>query len=211
MQKLITVFGFLLLIGCNTPAEQPPVSPLLEGGAEAADAFLLAWQAGNMVVLIRHTERCDHSDNPCLDGDTGITVVGRDMAQQLGEFFTQLPNVNQQIYTSPVKRTEQTAISMFGDNPSKADWLGRACKNEMFDQALSNKKPGENLFLVTHSNCIMDFGEADGRDLVSLDLHDFESYGIVFFFSMGADLRGKGHLLPSDWPVFLTAMRSQTP
>ncbi|MFB3107289.1 MAG: histidine phosphatase family protein, partial [Pseudomonadales bacterium] len=176
---------------------------------ETTGAFLLAWQAGNMVALIRHTERCDHSDNLCFDGDKGITVVGRDVARQLGEFFTQLPDVDQQIYTSPVKRTAQTARFIFGDNHSKADWLGRACKNEMYDQVLSNKKPGENLFLVTHSNCIMDFGEADGRDLVSLDLHDFESYGIVFFFSMGADLRGKGHLLPSDWPVFLTAIRSQ--
>lgn len=51
------LFGFLLFIGCNTIVEPPPASPLLEGGVEATGAFLLAWQAGNMVVLIRHTER----------------------------------------------------------------------------------------------------------------------------------------------------------
>jgi len=208
MQKLITVFGFLLLIGCNTPAEQPPVSPLLEGGAEAADAFLLAWQAGNMVVLIRHTERCDHSDNPCLDGDRGITIVGRNMAEQLGKFFTELPEVDGGVYTSPVKRTEQTTTAMFGDNHVKADWLGRGCITELYHQVLDTKQPGENLLLVTHSNCIMEFGEADGHELVSLDLHDFESFGIVLFFHMDGDLLRKGHLLPTDWPTFLTAIRS---
>ena len=55
----------------------------------------------------------------------------------------------------------------------------------------------------------MEFGETDGRDLVSLDLHDFASHGIVLFFSVEADLRRKGHLLPSDWPVFLKTIRYQ--
>ncbi|MCZ6852474.1 MAG: hypothetical protein O7G86_01030, partial [Gammaproteobacteria bacterium] len=88
------------------------------------------------------------------------------------------------------------------------DWLGRGCKTEMYNQVLNNKQPGENLLLVTHSNCIMEFGEADGHDLVMLDLHDFESFGVVFFFSMEAELQRKGHLLPQDWPKFFTAMRA---
>ena len=168
-----------------------------------AGAFLHAWRAGDVVALIRHTERCDYSDNPCFDGNEGITVVGRDMAEQLGAYFAELPDVNQQIFTSPAKRTEQTTAFMFGDSYTKARWLGRACVEEMYNQILSTKQPGENLLLVTHSNCIMEFGEADGHDLVSLDLHDFESYGIVFFFNMDIGLQLEGHLLPSDWPAFL--------
>ena len=105
VQKLITVSTLLLLISYNTRAEHPPVSALLEGGAAVAGAFLQAWRAGDVVALIRHTERCDYSDNPCFDGDEGITVVGRDMAEQLGIFFAELPDVNQHIFTSPVKRT----------------------------------------------------------------------------------------------------------
>lgn len=124
MKKLTVIFALLLLIGCDTRAEQAPTSSLLAGGAAAAVEFLDIWRTGNMVALIRHTERCDHSDNPCLDGDRGITVVGRNMAEQLGKFFTELPEVNRRVYTSPVKRTEQTTTAMFGDNHVKADWLG---------------------------------------------------------------------------------------
>ncbi len=208
MKKLTVIFALLLLIGCDTRAEQAPTSSLLAGGAAAAVEFLDIWRTGNMVALIRHTERCDHSDNPCLDGDRGITIVGRNMAEQLGKFFTELPEVNRRVYTSPVKRTEQTTTAMFGDNHVKADWLGRGCITELYHQVLDTKQPGENLLLVTHSNCIMEFGEADGHELVSLDLHDFESFGIVLFFHMDGDLLRKGHLLPTDWPTFLTALTS---
>ncbi len=72
MKKLTVIFALLLLIGCDTRAEQAPTSSLLAGGAATAAEFLDIWRAGNMVALIRHTERCDHSDNPCLDGDRGI-------------------------------------------------------------------------------------------------------------------------------------------
>ena len=208
MKKLTVIFALLLLIGCDTRAEQAPTSSLLAGGAATAAEFLDIWRAGNMVALIRHTERCDHSDNPCLDGDRGITIVGRNMAEQLGKFFTELPEVNRRVYTSPAKRTEQTTTAMFGDNHAKADWLGRGCITELYHQVLDTKQPGENLLLVTHSNCIMEFGEADGHELVSLDLHDFESFGIVLFFHMDGDLLRKGHLLPTDWPTFLTALTS---
>ena len=207
--RLIAAISSLLLCGCNNRAAPPPVSPLLEGETEAVVEFLQAWRSGNIVALIRHTERCDHSDNPCFDGDKGITITGRDMANQLGGFFAQLPEVDQQIYSSPVKRTEQTTNFMFGDNYAKVDWLGQDCKDEMYDHVLSTKKPDENLLLVTHSNCIMEFGEVNGRDLVNLDLHDFESYGVVFFFSTEGDLQPQGHLLASDWMGFLTAMPSQ--
>lgn len=208
MKKLTVIFALLLLISCDTRAEQAPTSSLLAGGAATAAEFLDIWRAGNMVALIRHTERCDHSDNPCLDGDRGITIVGRNTAEQLGKFFTELPEVNRRVYTSPVKRTEQTTTAMFGDNHVKADWLGRGCITELYHQVLDTKQPGENLLLVTHSNCIMEFGEADGHELVSLDLHDFESFGIVLFFHMDGDLLRKGHLLPTDWPTFLTALTS---
>lgn len=208
MKKLTPIFALLLLIGCDTRAEQAPASSLLAGGAATAAEFLDIWRAGNMVALIRHTERCDHSENPCLDGDRGITIVGRNMAEQLGKFFTELPEVDGGVYTSPVKRTEQTTTAMFGDNHVKADWLGRGCITELYHQVLDTKQPGENLLLVTHSNCIMEFGEADGHELVSLDLHDFESFGIVLFFHMDGDLLRKGHLLVTDWPTFLTALRS---
>ncbi len=207
MKKLIVASSLLLLIGCDDKQYRPPESPLLE--VAAARALLQDWRAGKVVVLIRHAERCDSSTNPCLDGERGITVVGRDMAQQLGKFFTEMPEVARQIYTSPVKRTVQTTSFMFGADHKKADWVGRRCTEEMYGQVTSTKQPGENLLLMTHSNGIVEFGEAENLDLVSVDIQAFESYGIVFFFSMEQDLLPRGHLLPSDWPVFLSVIRSQ--
>ena len=33
------------------------------------------WESGNVIFLIRHEERCDRSNNPCLGPDEGITAL----------------------------------------------------------------------------------------------------------------------------------------
>ena len=201
---LMQALGLLLLFACNPMDRQLSVSPLIGGGPDAARTFLQAWRAGRMIVLIRHTERCDRANNACLDGNTGITSIGREMARQIGGFFSELPEVERKIYSSPVKRTQQTAMFMFGPSHARADWLGSTCKVDMNNQVVSIKQPGQNLLLVTHSNCMMVFDEAHGW---GTDLHDFDSYGIVLFFTLDSELKPIGHLLPSDWPVLLANIR----
>lgn len=41
-----------------------------------------------VVVLFRHAERCDRSDNTCLSDSTGITVKGAQDARALGKAFS---------------------------------------------------------------------------------------------------------------------------
>ena len=50
------------------------------------------WAQGNVVSLIRHTERCDRSETPCFDGTDGITVLGKAEAIKIGKAYGKLVN-----------------------------------------------------------------------------------------------------------------------
>lgn len=57
-----------------------------------------------VVVLFRHAERCDRSDNTCLSDSTGITVNGAQDARALGKAFSaDIQNYN--LYSSNTVRT----------------------------------------------------------------------------------------------------------
>lgn len=61
-----------------------------------------------VVVLFRHAERCDRSDNTCLSDSTGITVNGAQDARALGKAFSaDIQNYN--LYSSNTVRTIQSA------------------------------------------------------------------------------------------------------
>lgn len=61
-----------------------------------------------VVVLFRHAERCDRSDNTCLSDSSGITVNGAQNARSLGKDFN-ADIQNYDLYSSNTVRTIQSA------------------------------------------------------------------------------------------------------
>ena len=122
-----------------------------------------SWQLGNVVVLVRHLERCDRSEAPCLEGEDGITARSVGVGTALGEDFLQLGLGRAAVYNSPLARTDQTADVLFGDDSSDRDWLYHCRKNEtLLNDIIHFKQPGTNLVLVTHSTCIARFEQSLG-------------------------------------------------
>ena len=63
---------------------------------------------------------------------------------------------NADMLSSPKLRTRQTAHFILGQAVASEDWL-EGCDNQFASEALSRKRPGHNLVLVTHNGCIDHF------------------------------------------------------
>lgn len=73
-----------------------------------------AWRNGELIVLVRHEERCDRSANPCFAAPEGLTVLGTQRAEEVGKAFKVLGMENSDVIASPALRTAQTSHFMFG-------------------------------------------------------------------------------------------------
>nr|WP_282188367.1 histidine phosphatase family protein [Pseudomonas sp. MWU12-3103b] len=180
-----------LTLGLLAPAAVPD---LAHGNVSGDRALAAGWAKGDMIVLVRHVERCDHSPAPCLSGDDGITDRSRSVAVGVGAQFEHLGLNNADIYNSPMLRTVQTAGYMFNRAASGEDWL-ISCKGHILQEALAHKLPGRNLILVTHSECMAEL-EKDLNSPVS-----DPGYGSSLFVSAAnkADPRVLGFIEASDW------------
>lgn len=169
------------------------VPDLAHGNVSGDRALANGWAKGDMIVLVRHVERCDHSPAPCLSGDDGITDRSRSVAVGVGAQFEHLGLNNTDIYNSPMLRTVQTTGYMFNRAASE-DWL-ISCKGHILQEALAHKLPGRNLILVTHSECMAEL-EKDLNTPVS-----DPGYGSSLFVSVAnkADPRVLGFIEASDW------------
>lgn len=156
------------------------------------------WDKGNVVVLVRHAERCNRSSNPCLDSPDGITVHGRSASVEFGRFFSELGLAHTDIISSPAIRTEQTAFYMFGHPVVTQEWLSYCDKN-LFAEVIKHKASQRNLILVTHSECISQLESEQGFTYA-----DASEYNGALFISL--DDQGKptiqGILNPDDWHRF---------
>ncbi|MEX5571645.1 histidine phosphatase family protein [Pseudomonas lijiangensis] len=114
------------------------------------------WAKGDVVVMIRHAERCDRSHNACMDSSDGITVVGSQAAMKVGDGLQQLGLEKARIITSPLTRTRQTADLISGGSAQTQRWV-EECDSGFKEALLAHKKPGENLVVITHSGCIDHF------------------------------------------------------
>ncbi|MFJ4346255.1 histidine phosphatase family protein [Pseudomonas sp. NPDC089401] len=112
-----------------------------------------AWDNDEVIVLVRHAERCDRSRHACLDDPTGITVEGSRAAAAVGSGMRRLGLAGSDTLASPEVRTQQTASFLFGKAIETQDWLAR-CDDTFAEAALAHKRQGHNLVLVTHSGCI---------------------------------------------------------
>jgi hypothetical protein len=151
---LVVLASALLALPLTVLLLRPAAVPdLAHGNVEGARALLAGWAKGDMIVLVRHVERCDHSRAPCLSGDDGITDRSRSVAVAVGAQFEQLGLGKADIYNSPMVRTAQTSGYMFNRVDAGDDWLIN-CKGTMLRDALAHKVAGRNLILVTHSECM---------------------------------------------------------
>lgn len=143
--------------------------------------FNSLWVKGDMIVLIRHGERCDRSATPCLGPADGITEHGKSVVQQVGLEFQKLGMERADIYSSPITRAAQTSLAMFNYASTDQTWLSD-CRKNILNDALEHKIKGRNLVLVTHSECFsaleksMDLAESRTRD-----------YGTSLFLSVSND------------------------
>lgn len=128
--------------------------PDVNSAAKWHDSGIAAqWAQGNVVLLIRHAERCDRSEHTCLADPEGITVIGSQRATEVGKGLALLPQAGADRVSSPEVRTRQTAQFLFGQPLATQDWVGD-CDKDFAQAALAHKRAGHNLVLVTHSGCI---------------------------------------------------------
>lgn len=151
---IVVLASALLVVPLILFLLRPAAAPdLAHGNVAGAQALLAGWAKGDMIVLVRHVERCDHSSAACLVGNDGITERSRSVAVEVGKHFEQLGLSKADIYNSPMLRTAQTAAYMFNKVGTGEDWL-ISCKGTMLRDALAHKVAGRNLILVTHSECM---------------------------------------------------------
>lgn len=177
----------------------PEIPDLSEESRYELPNLSAQWESGEMIVLLRHLERCDKEDYPCLQGTEGVTARSVEVGNVLAENFTQLGLDKTVIYNSPLTRTAQTETIVFGDMGDDKDWLYK-CRESMLNDALEHKVPGKNLILVTHSSCISAFEQELGYD------SETPEYGTSLFFTQGSEpgsLDVLGFLDADDWEMAL--------
>ncbi|WP_260959788.1 lipopolysaccharide core heptose(II)-phosphate phosphatase PmrG [Pseudomonas citri] len=184
-----------LLIALGFWCLSPAAVPDLAHGNRASDRALAdGWAKGEMIVLVRHVERCDRSKATCLNDREGITDRARAVAVSVGARFEQLGLDNADIYNSPSLRTAQTAGYMFNKVSAGDDWLAN-CRHDLLRNALARKVPGRNLILVTHSECMQAMETALQRPTSAF------GYGASLFVSAAQPKTPRllGFIEASDW------------
>ena len=174
-----------------------PRSPThLVSAESAAKAELFQdWQAGEVVALVRHAERCDQSSNPCLGPADGITRFGHESSMAVGQHFMRLGMAQTDVLSSPATRTIQTSHAMFGNDPKTQEWLV-TCGKTLRNDVVAHKQAHRNLVLVSHSGCIGDFLAETGFP------HAAKSeYGSTVFLRIDTNgqLQVLGIINPEDW------------
>ncbi|EJM22023.1 hypothetical protein PMI21_00205 [Pseudomonas sp. GM18] len=192
---VVIVASLLLVIPLTVWLLRPAAVPdLAHGNVAGARALAAGWAKGDMIVLVRHVERCDHSTAACLVGNDGITDRSRSVAVGVGAQFEHLGLNKTDIYNSPIIRAAQTSSYMFNKVSVGEDWLIN-CKGSMLHDALAHKVAGRNLILVTHSECMAEF-EKDLKLPTAI-----LGYGASLFISAEKpqEPRMLGSIEASDW------------
>lgn len=147
----VAVLLVILALGWYLSLAQ--VTNLGAGNQLVKSGAFAQWQQGNVIVLIRHAERCDQSTGACLGPADGITLAGTQMAQGVGNGLNKMGLNDALLLSSPLTRTRQTAMFVFGKEVPIASWAGN-CDAAFTGNLLANKERHRNMVLVTHSGCI---------------------------------------------------------
>ena len=194
------LLGLCVLLSAVYLLRPAPVPDLAQGSASDLARLKADWAAGEMIVLVRHVERCDHSNASCQNTPDGITDRARDVAVELGAQFKHLGLSHTDLYNSPLTRAVQTSSYMFSSVTTGQDWLFN-CKGTLLRDALAHKVAGRNLVLVTHSECMAELEK-------ELNVPGTRyGYGTALFLST-AKGNAKAHLLgfldATDWRSVFT-------
>ncbi|MFN3358414.1 MAG: histidine phosphatase family protein [Pseudomonas sp.] len=178
-----------------------PMSPrdLGVGDRLLSSQVLPLWRDGEIIVLVRHEERCDRSTNPCLGPVEGLTINGSQHAEKLGNAFKSIGMAESDVLASPAIRTAQTLRFMFGKHELTSGERA-VCGAAMGEELLRYKQPGRNLVFVTHSGCIADFETTQGFPHAA-----FPEYGSSLFVQVlpNGKLKILGLVNNPDWPAAL--------
>ena len=124
--------------------ESPAIADLSEENRHEVPTLKAQWQKGEVIVLVRHLERCDKEDAPCLVGTEGITERSVAEGQALGEDFYRLGLLNSDVYNSPLDRTAHSScIDSFEES------LGYSSETPEYGTSLFFS-PGPNNKLEVH-------------------------------------------------------------
>jgi len=178
-----------------------PSSPrdLSVGNRLLNSQVLPSWRDGDLIVLVRHEERCDRSSNPCFGPADGLTIKGTQQAAETGKSFKVLGMERADVFSSPTTRTAQTSLFMFGKTELSPGPLA-ICGDAMGEELLSHKQPGRNLVLITHSGCISDIERALGYPHAKST-----EYGSALFVKVlgNGELKAVGIINSGDWAAAL--------
>jgi phosphohistidine phosphatase SixA len=154
-----------------------------------------SWKKGEVVMLVRHGERCDRSSNDCVGPRDGITLHGQQVSADVGRSLEGLGLTQTDVIASPSTRTLQTAEFLVGHPVGAQDWLFD-CEKMNLDQVMAHKAGHRNLVLVTHSGCISQIEKQQGY--YHADMSDYDS---AVFISMNREGRPviRGLLNPDGW------------
>ncbi|NWC96746.1 MULTISPECIES: histidine phosphatase family protein [unclassified Pseudomonas] len=158
-----------------------------------------AWRNGDLVVLVRHEERCDRSTNTCLGPADGLTTLGSLSATATGKAFQALGMQNTDVLSSPTTRTAQTSLFMFGKSELALGPLA-ICGPAIAEELRPHKQPDRNLLVVTHSACISDFEETLGFKHAA-----HAEYGSALFVKLlpNGKFKALGIMNSKDWAAAL--------
>ena len=206
---LVVIVASVMAIALTLTLLAPASAPNLARPSHADQVMLLteSWAKGDVIALVRHGERCDRSTTQCLGPADGVTVRGEAAVKVLGADFDQLGLQNAEIYSSMLTRARQTASAMFVRPVEAQDWLFN-CRGTMLRDALKHKVAGQNLILVSHSECM---------DQLLLDMHLSTSttfgYGSTLFIR-ASDAHGEpqmlGYIEPKDWASIVPVMTASS-
>lgn len=169
------------------------------GNRLVTSGVLASWRNGDLVVLVRHEERCDRSDNPCYGPADGLTINGTQRAADLGKAFETLGMERTDVLSSPTTRTAQTSLFMFGKTELSPGPLA-ICGEAMGEEILSHKQADRNLMLITHSACMSDFQDALGYPHAQA-----AEYGSALFVQVlpNGKLKALGTMQSQEWAAAL--------
>ena len=167
-----------LAFSANQLLAGPTPADLSESPFALTSNMLAEWQDGDLIVFVRHLERCSRVDVACMqDEPSGITQRSSTVGLHMRAQFAELGLSATDVYSSPLTRTSQTSTLLFAEPTASEDFLYQ-CKESFVQDALAKKTPGRNLVLVTHSSCMDEVNESLAYAEV-----DYE-YGAAIFLNV---------------------------
>ncbi len=163
-----------------------------------------AWNDGDLIVVMRHAEKCEEESSNCTAGNNpGLTVDGIVQAKQVGHGLDSLGPGASDTYFSPALRTAMTAHIAVGTDLTEAEWLVKDCRVDLRQKINAHKQNARNLILVTHSSCLNDLLDPADNPVIEFDSGRDENSGISLLFRDNHDqsMETIGCVLPVDWPA----------